>query len=94
MTMATEEMRNVLESSLKRAPFAQKDGAEIRIEITPEKKLHVEVVSPAFLGESDEDRNEKVWPVIRELGDEYVLSITLCMLMTPAEAKMIRSSSQ
>ena len=35
MTVDTEEMRNALESSLKNAPFAQEDGAEIRIELTP-----------------------------------------------------------
>ena len=93
MTTANETMRTRLESSLKEAPFARVDDAEVRVELHSKNKLHIEVVSPSFLGKSNEDRNEEVWPLIEKLGDEYVLSVSLCMLLTPAEAEAIRSVS-
>ncbi|MBM3238533.1 hypothetical protein FJZ31_19740 [Candidatus Poribacteria bacterium] len=48
--------------------------------------IHVRIISPHFEAMPRSKHDDEIWGILEELPEEYVLHISLCILLSPSEA--------
>ena len=89
-----EKLRDDVESFLDELISREDPNCLVTVSISTLGYLHIVIVSRIFENLEYDDRNDKVWPALREKFQAADLAkITICMLLTPAEGQPIRENA-